>query len=185
MPSVVDPHVRPDADTRLAELILYVARRCERHTAFGAVKLNKILFYADFIAFAKLGEPITGTEYFRLPMGPAPRRLEPVTRTLFDHGDAVEQSRAVFAKMQKRIVPLREANLDLFTAAQIAIVDEVIDALCSMTADEVTELSHQFAGWELAEDHETIPYASALIPSTDWQPDAETVRAGNELAAKL
>ncbi len=42
-------------ERKLKEFILYVADRCEADPTFGAVKLNKILFYADFLAFASTG----------------------------------------------------------------------------------------------------------------------------------
>ena len=64
-----------DPDRRLAELILYIAEKCEHDPGFGAVKLNKILAFADFSSYFETGKPITGAEYMRLPQGPAPRRL--------------------------------------------------------------------------------------------------------------
>lgn len=45
---------------RLRELMLFVADRCRGGRNFGVTKLNKILFYCDFSAFARLGKPITG-----------------------------------------------------------------------------------------------------------------------------
>ena len=69
-------------DKRLGELILYIASRCERAQYFGKTKLNKILFYADFLYYKKTGDSITGQEYMRLDQGPAPRRLVPVVEAL-------------------------------------------------------------------------------------------------------
>src|SRR5688572_1912439 len=57
---------------RLRELMLFIAERCLNDPTFGAVKLNRILFLADFISFARYGEPITGTPYRKLPSGPVP-----------------------------------------------------------------------------------------------------------------
>ena len=37
-------------DEKLRELIVYISDRCETDETFGAVKLNKILFLADFNA---------------------------------------------------------------------------------------------------------------------------------------
>jgi len=37
-------------DRKFQELLLYVAARCEGAPTFGATKLNKILFFADFLA---------------------------------------------------------------------------------------------------------------------------------------
>ena len=61
--------------TRFRELILYCALKSETHRFFGATKLNKCLFYADFLAYRALGSSITGAEYLALEHGPAPRQL--------------------------------------------------------------------------------------------------------------
>jgi len=52
-----------ERDKRLRELILLIATRSEGDEPFGAVKLNKLLFYADFFAYVKFGESITGQEW--------------------------------------------------------------------------------------------------------------------------
>jgi hypothetical protein len=180
-----DPHARPDSDIRLKELMLYVAGKCDTHMRFGATKLNKILFYADFLAYARLGKPITGAVYQRLPHGPAPRRLVPIKHEMIRDGAAVERQKVAFRKIQKRLVPLREADLGIFSAHEIAIVDEVIEALCDQTAEEVSELSHQLPGWQHADNKEMIPYYTALLESSDWQPDQEVLDEGAKLAARL
>ena len=56
----------PSGKHRMAELIVYIADLCQEDPTFGATKLNKILFYADFASYAKYGRPITGQEYQRL-----------------------------------------------------------------------------------------------------------------------
>ena len=61
--------------SKLQELILYIARRSEDDRHFGANKLNKLLFYSDFLAYAKTGRSFTGAPYERLEHGPAPRGL--------------------------------------------------------------------------------------------------------------
>ena len=48
-----------DGEVRLLELILYVAEKCQDDPKFGATKLNKILWWADFLAYAQHGTPIT------------------------------------------------------------------------------------------------------------------------------
>lgn len=53
--------------------MLYIAKRSLTDPYFGYVKLNKILFYADFVAYGELGKPITGATYIRNLYGPTPR----------------------------------------------------------------------------------------------------------------
>jgi len=152
-----------DEHEKLRELILYIAQKCQDHPRFGAVKLNKILFFADFIAYAKRGKSITGETYFKLPQGPAPKKLKPVVEQLTESGQAVEQLRRVLAWSQRRLIPLREPNLSVFSGEEISLVDEVIEALKHKDAKEVSALSHTFAGWKLVPDNEDIPYETVFL----------------------
>ena len=58
---------------KFRELIVYICKKSEGDPTFGAVKLNKILYYADFAAYRILGKPITGAQYQKLREGPAPQ----------------------------------------------------------------------------------------------------------------
>ena len=78
----------PD-DDKLKELMLYVVEKSETDPTFGAIKLNKILFFSDFLMYWKTGKSITGQEYMKLERGPAPRRLLPVQKELLDTCEAV------------------------------------------------------------------------------------------------
>jgi hypothetical protein len=43
-------NIRPN-DAKLRELILLISEWCQADPKFGAIKLNKLLFHADFSAF--------------------------------------------------------------------------------------------------------------------------------------
>lgn len=155
---------------KLRELILYIADKCADDPAFGATKLNKILFYADFLSYLDHGEPITGATYQRLGNGPAPRELLPVRSEMEERGDLIRIQRRRFGYQQDRPISTRPPDLDPFTAQEIAIVDDVIRALWGLSAAQVSELSHQDLGWKLARDQEKIPYETALIGSIEPVP---------------
>jgi len=163
MPTMTNLTAGIDTDTRFRELILYVAWRSMDDRDFGAVKLNKILFYADFNAYEKWAKPISGQEYQKLEFGPCPRRLLAVQNQLLDEGDADWQIAEVGNYTQRRLVPLREPNVEAFTAEEIALVDEVIKQLRGCNAKMVSEMSHDFIGWQLAELGETIPYTTLFL----------------------
>src|SRR5271157_2942127 len=78
--------IRGDGEAKLAELILYISQRCALDPKFGATKLNKILYFSDFIAYADLGYGITGVEYSHRELGPAPTRLRPIRDHLIKSG---------------------------------------------------------------------------------------------------
>ena len=154
------------SEQKLSELMLYVAAKCERQPFFGAVKLNKILFFADFCAYFNRGRPITGSPYQRNDFGPTPVRLLSVRNALEISGSAILRADVVpGGHTQKRLIPLRPADLSLFEAEEIAIVDYVIEHLRDMNGTEVSDLSHRFPGWKLAERGERIPYYTVFIPA--------------------
>src|SRR5687767_3702503 len=92
----IDPTRDPD-DSKLAELILFIAHRSECDERFGAVKLNKLLFFSDFLAYGRLGSSITGQDYQKLQHGPAPRKLLPVVREMEESGDFAWKERDGYA----------------------------------------------------------------------------------------
>jgi len=68
----------PGGQDRLRQIILYVSLRCDNSERFGRIKLNKIIWKADFDAFAKRRMPVTGRTYQRLELGPAPKEMKPI-----------------------------------------------------------------------------------------------------------
>jgi hypothetical protein len=168
---------------KFKELVLYVADRSVEDPAFGATKLNKILFFSDFIAYGRHGRPITGARYQRLERGPAPRELLPAQKQLAEANEAVVVKQRRFNFEQKRLLPLREPDLSLFSGEEIALVDRVIDLLRHYDATSVSALSHEIAvGWRLAGDGEDIPYESVFISNDP--PTPTDIRKGQELAKK-
>lgn len=157
------PGLQPGED-KFRELILYIADRSEGDEWFGATKLNKILFYADFTAFLRTGESITGQAYQKLQHGPVPRRLLPVRNEMERKGDCRLREQIVAGeKTQHRLIAMRDPDLAFFTAQEIAIVDEVIVHLRRHTGADASELSHSFIGYQLAEMNEEIPYHTVYL----------------------
>jgi len=150
-------------EAKLAEMILYVAGRLQGDRAGGATKLNKVLYFADFAHVRKTGAPISGADYQKLPHGPAPRRLLPLRRRLLADGTARLVDEDVLGRSQHVLVPVRPADTSLFSADELATIDEVLDGLADLTATQVSDLSHDEPGWRLAGERESIPYATAFI----------------------
>ena len=172
-----------DSDNLLGELILYVSDKCAGDDMFGATKLNKILWWSDFIAYEKYGRPITGAEYMRLGRGPAPRRLVPVRQALVEAGDAtVRRDQRLIGYTQDRVVPLRSPNLDLFTGSQISLVDQVIELTWGKSATSVSHMSHGKA-WAIPSDRGTIPYEAVFL--SDAPVDEYDLIRTRELVAQL
>ena len=142
-----------------------MSQKCADHPGFGSTKLNKIIYFADFIVYANTGEPLTGVAYQRLKYGPAPRRRKPVRDAMIAGGQlAMQEVRGSGGYITKKPVNLVSPDIDkYFSAAEIAAVDHVIDSFEELTAADASRVSHGWGGWEYARDREDIPYESVFI----------------------
>jgi Protein of unknown function (DUF4065) len=150
-------------ERKFTEMLLYVAARLADDRAGGATKLNKVLYFADFAHVRRAGSAITGAEYQKLPQGPAPRRLLPVREQLIAHDEAEVSREAFLGYEVHRLVPLRPADTSVFSATELETIDSVLSDLAGLNARQVSDLSHEEAGWQLTDDGEVIPYESALV----------------------
>jgi hypothetical protein len=152
-------------ERKFAELVLYAASRLADDPAGGAVKLNKVLFFSEFAHMRRHGQPITGVEYQKLRWGPAPRRLVPVRERLIAEGNARMVEETYNGLPQQRLVPTRSPDIGLFTPDELAVVDSVVAELYGTTATDASLISHAEVGWQMVEEHETIPYEAAFLRS--------------------
>lgn len=180
IPRRTEPQRISADDSKFRELILLVSRKSEGDPRFGAVKLNKLLFYSDILAYMELGKPITGQEYFALPQGPAPRHMVPIREMMKKDGEiAIRKKETPYSGTQDRTFALREPDLSAFTPQEIDLVHSLIDRCWGHTGNELSDLTHKFAGWQLAKERETIPYTFALV---DYRaPAVDEVKRGLDL----
>jgi hypothetical protein len=160
----------PGGQSRLREMILYVADRCKEAPRFGKVKLNKILWRADFSAFAERGQPVTGRPYQRLKNGPAPVEMPPVlAEMLQDELAAIKEVSLSDSLIEERVVPLRPARLHFFSPDDIRFVDEAINYYWDHSAREASDDSHGIA-WRTRDDLEPMPYELAYLSDEELPP---------------
>ena len=175
--------VRFKCDQRkLRELILYISRHSETDERFGKTKLLKLLFYSDFLAYLRLGKPITGAEYKALGQGPAPSNIDWFLEKMQEDKQLFIRTDNYHGHKQFRPLALRNPDLAVFTVRERKLVDELIGKNRKKNAKDVSDQSHKFHGWHLArfsKDGKTISYNMALIG--DRQPTDEEVEYGRSL----
>lgn len=157
----------PRGALKFRELILHVSLKSVRDIYFGAVKLNKILYYSDFRSFERIGFPITGVKYFKLQQGPAPRALIPTRRELIEEGALLLEKRDLGnGFIQDRTIALRSPALSLFTSDELSVVDEVIDDLRGQTAEQISDASHDVR-WRAVSLKDDIPYEFVYLSDAE------------------
>jgi len=159
-------------EEKFKELIVYIAAKSDDDAYFGDVKLNKLLFYSDFLAYAYFGKPITGAEYQKQTHGPIATRLLPVRRQLIEAGDVDIVQRNRFYR-QRVTVNRREPNTRLFDTDQIDLVDELLRVFENADASTLSSFTHENeVGWQLMALGEQIPYETVFLLPPDQTPQA-------------
>lgn len=160
---MADPEAEA-VDHRLGELILYIAKRSTNDRWFGKVKLAKLLAFSDFYAFGRIGNPITGATYIKLPEGPVPERFYATLGRLVDEGRAeIRPTKAPGDLIQERVIALDDPA-PIFSDLQLSFVKQMLVGLERYNAKELSDLAHrQFVGWQHAEWRQPIPYATHHI----------------------
>jgi len=147
---------------RLKEAILYVCQKAAEMEYFGAIKLNKILWRADFKSYADRQIPVTGRQYQRLAMGPAPVEMPPVVNDLLRAGAIVIERRQVGHHTEKRHIAKADPVLRAFSAEDLDYLDEAIEHYRFLTGTEASDDSHGVA-WKTREDGDPMPYQAAYF----------------------
>jgi hypothetical protein len=152
----------PGGQRRLREAILYVSKACVEAPFFGLVKLNKIIWRADFDSFTQRGQPVTGRQYQKLKRGPAPVEMLPLLNELQAEGHLRIENIRQAQYQEQRPIALSDPILTLFSRQDLDHFDRAVAIYWSMTGKEVSDLSHGVA-WKTREDGEALPYESAYL----------------------
>jgi hypothetical protein len=114
-------------------------------------KLNKLLFYADFVMHKQTGYSISGVQYRAIPMGPVPNNFNSIFEylankddvdiytTSFPNGGTGEQ----FKPNAKR-----KFNSNLFAENELTVLKYIAERFKNTSTDEIIEISHKEKAWQ-------------------------------------
>jgi len=133
---------------KVENMILFFIKHC---SDLWTTKLNKLLFYADFVHYKRTGMGITGTAYQAIEYGPVPYKYH----NIYDHIqerkniEAIEEyigdtSGYKFTKTHKG-----EFNPALFSNSELATLNDVANLLGKKTVKEIVNISHKEECWKV------------------------------------
>ncbi len=137
---------------------------CRALKAIPQTKLNKLLFYADFLNCQVATVSLTGSEYRKVQRGPVPAQYDSLLQRL-DQEEWVSVEERLFANgflgLEITCGPAAE-NIEVhFTAREEAVLSRVIDELGPLTAKAISDRSHNEQAWKDTCDKSLISYSEA------------------------
>lgn len=142
-------------------LIHYVCAQAPNLKSLGAVKLNKILWFAERDCYLR-GEPISEVPFIKLQHGPVPKAMPKFLEELEKEGSLIVRRTEWRGKPKTEFISLTEPSLEGFTPLQVSFINRAIQSICTLhTADSISRVSHDEV-WHLAAMGEEIPYYAAF-----------------------
>ena len=152
---------KPDFE-KFTEMVIYFA---EKTTPFKT-KINKLLFYADFLMFKQSCFSISGLKYKAIDMGPVPNNYQ----SIFEYLTNNNEIEILFTEFPngytgEQFKPLKNRNFkaELFSDSELEILDKVATIFKNTSTNEIIELSHLEKAWTMNEkDKNIISYKYAF-----------------------
>jgi uncharacterized phage-associated protein len=135
---------------RTLELILYVARHSPVSTVYWVLKM---IYFADRHHLLEFGRRLHEDSYIAMEDGPVPSYAYDLFKNVrFNRTfrDDYKVSAGQFeVRNDREIVPLRDPNMDIFSASEIQCLNRYIDSLSKLSYSEIRDMSHDDA-WKAA-----------------------------------
>ncbi len=150
---------RQFSEENLKNMIFYLA---SLDGGILKTKLNKLLFYADFIHYRNHSVSISGARYINLPFGPVPDNYEMHLFDLRVEGK-IEQLEIPFNDEMtgENLVAIGNFDTSSLPDSAINVLTAVFNHFKEMGSVKISELSHQEDGYKETKKLEPISYEYA------------------------
>ena len=153
----LDNAFAPQSSMRMKNLLLYIL---EQIGDTFQTKMNKVLFYIDFMSYRERGMAISGLAYQALNYGPVPLRWDRVY-SAFD--EVEQQPRFVHDQECIALTATETANMAYFSPQEKSIIDTVCKKLKKASAHDISVMSHNEPAWKNnLQQSDTIPFFDAF-----------------------
>jgi putative zinc finger/helix-turn-helix YgiT family protein len=152
---------RPFAPETLMEMMVFYA---DKPGGVLKTKLNKLLWYADFLHFRQHSVSISGAQYIHLPYGPVPDDYLAYLYSLCAEGAlSIEEKDLGGEFVGENIKALRTPDEDVLPPAGTArkVLEGVYQYFKNHSSKRISELSHKEEAYRRTEPQEPISYEFA------------------------
>jgi DNA-binding transcriptional regulator YiaG len=129
---------------KFAMMVIYFAERLKPFKT----KLNKLLFYADFLMFRKSCFSISGMRYIAINKGPVPDKFSVIYEYFSDIGIIETKTIEFQDYIGEQFLAAVKFKPELFSVEELAILDKVQLFFKDMSATEISEFSHFEDAWK-------------------------------------
>jgi len=125
-------------------------------------KLNKLLFYADFLHFKEYTVSITGARYVHLTYGPILDNYEFYLATMIHEDSSLRiEEREFSGYLGEVLISNISPDLSSFTNSELKILSSIKEIFETYSASEISARSHKEKGFQETSDLDYISFVYA------------------------
>ncbi len=144
----------PDFE-KFTEMVVYFSEKVQPFKT----KMNKLLFYADFLMFKQSCFSISGVRYKAIDMGPVPHNFQSIFEFLANNDEIdilYTQFQQGYTGEQLKAKKDRPFNANLFSEAELEVLEKVLAVFGPASTNDIIELSHLEEAWKKNEKDKSI-----------------------------
>lgn len=140
---------------KFTEMVVYFSEQI----APFKTKMNKLLFYADFLMFKQSCFSISGVRYKAIDMGPVPNNFQSIFEYL-SNNDEIDIYTTEFPNgyigEQFKAREDRLFKADLFSENELGVLEKVATVFKPTSTNDIIELSHLEEAWKKNEKNKSV-----------------------------
>lgn len=148
--------LKPEAETgyrkpnleKFTEMVVFFTELMEP----WKTKMNKLLFFTDFLSFKLAGYSLSGVRYRAIDMGPVPNNFNSIFEYMANKDDIdiyIKPFPNGSIGEQFKPNPNRKFNSKLFNEMELIILNQVATKFKKTTTAEIIDISHQELAWKV------------------------------------
>jgi putative zinc finger/helix-turn-helix YgiT family protein len=140
---------------KFTEMVIYFSEKVQPFKT----KMNKLLFYADFLMFKQSCFSISGMRYKAIDMGPVPHNFQSIFEFLANKDEIdiyTTEFPQGYAGEQFKARKDRPFNANIFTETELEVLNKVSTVFKPTKTNDIIELSHLEEAWKKNEKNKNV-----------------------------
>ncbi len=143
--NVYSGYKNPDM-SKFTEMVVFFADQLKPFKT----KMNKLLFFADFLMFKETGFSISGVRYKAIDMGPVPNNFQSIFEYLANHDEIDVFSTPFSNGIGEQFIARKDRrfNKEVFSEKEFDVLKTVAKKFKMTSTTDIIQLSHLEEGWK-------------------------------------
>jgi uncharacterized phage-associated protein len=128
----------------------------------GETVIYKLLYFIDFDYYEKYEEQLIGATYIKNHFGPTPIEFHEIVKNMLQQNELLMVKDKHFGYDQTKYLPIMKSKLDILSAKEKELIDDVLVRLSDKSAKELSDYSHGDIPWQSHKMNEIIDYETVF-----------------------